>query len=135
MNLFTDSSAWVAFYDDRDKYHAQARLAFQGLAKQPIVFVVTEYIVAETATLLLYRAGHARAVRFGDWALRSPNVHLVRLDVELWNEAWRLFKMYDDKDFSFIDCASFAAMRRERLRDAFTFDRHFEQAGFRPWPR
>jgi len=135
MNLFTDSSAWVAFYDDRDKYHAQARPAFQGLAKQPIVFVVTEYIVAETVTLLLYRAGHARAVRFGDWALRSPNVHLVRLDVELWNEAWRLFKMYDDKDFSFTDCASFAVMRHGRLRDAFTFDHHFEQAGFRLWPR
>jgi len=135
MNLFTDSSAWVAFYDDQDKYHAQARLAFQGLAKQAIVFVVTEYIVAETATLLLYRAGHARAVRFGDWALRSPNVRLIRLDIELWDKAWRLFKMYDDKDFSFIDCASFAVMRHERLSDAFTFDHHFEQAGFRLWPR
>jgi hypothetical protein len=71
----------------------------------------------------------------GDWILQSPRVKLIRLDVDLWNEAWRLFKLYDDKDFSFTDCASFAVMRHARLRDAFTFDHHFEQAGFRLWPR
>jgi len=135
MNLFADSSAWVALYDERDKYHAQAQRAVGSLADQLIVFVMTDYIVAETATLILYRAGHEKAVRFGDWALRSPNVRLVRLDVDLWDEAWRLFKTYDDKEFSFTDCASIAVMRRQRLRDAFTFDRHFEQAGLRLWPR
>jgi hypothetical protein len=135
MNLFVDSSAWVAFYDDRDKYHAQARPAFESLANRPAVFVVTDYVVAETSTLLLYRASHSRAVLFGDWALHSPNVRLVRLDVEMWDEAWRLFKLYDDKEFSFTDCASFTVMRRHRLRDVFTFDRHFEQVGFRLWPR
>jgi uncharacterized protein len=85
-------------------------------------------------TMILYRAGHAGAVRFGEWALRSINVRQVRVDVALWNEAWRLFKMYDDKEFSFVDCTSFAVMRREHIADAFTFDHHFEQMSFRLWP-
>ena len=134
MNIFADSSAWIALYDDQDKYHVPAQQAFRRLSSQTVVFVMTDYVIAETATMILYRAGHARAVRFGEWVLRSVNVRQVRVDVALWNEAWRLFKMYDDKEFSFVDCASFAAMRREHLADAFTFDHHFTQMGFRLWP-
>ena len=134
MNLFADSSAWIALYDDRDKYHAVARDAFQLLSRRAMVFIMTDYVMAETATMILYRAGHARAVRFGEWALRSPNIRQVRIDAVLWNEAWQLFKQYDDKEFSFVDCASFSVMRREHVVDAFTFDHHFEQMGFRLWP-
>jgi hypothetical protein len=135
MILFADSSGWVAAYDERDKYHAAAKQALQDLRDQRVTFVTSDYVVAESVTLMLSRLGHTRAVAFGDWLLRSTQVKLVRLDVDFWNEAWRLFKAYDDKEFSFTDCASFAVMRHERLRDAFTFDRHFEQAGFRLWPR
>jgi len=135
MILFGDSAGWVAVYDDRDKYHAVAKRAFQDLSGQRVIIVVTDYVVAESITLMRSRLGHAKAVAFGEWLLLSPRVKIIRLDADLWNEAWRFFKMYDDKDFSFTDCASFVVMRRERLRDAFTFDRHFEQAGFRLWPR
>jgi hypothetical protein len=134
MNVFADSAAWIALYDERDKYHRVAQSAFRRISSQPAVFVMTDYVIAETITMILYRAGHARAVRFGEWALRSVNVRQIRVDVTLWNEAWHLFKKYDDKEFSFTDCASFVVMRRERLVDAFTFDHHFEQMGFRLWP-
>jgi hypothetical protein len=135
MILFADSAGWIAVYDDRDKYHATAQQAFESLRERKATFVVTDYVVAESLTLMLGRLGHRRAVAFGEWLLRSPRVKLIRLDIDVWQEAWQLFKLYDDKAFSFTDCTSFAIMRRERLRDAFTFDNHFAQAGFRLWPR
>jgi predicted nucleic acid-binding protein len=95
---------------------------------------VTDYVIAETLTLMLARLGHRKTVTFGEWLLNAPQVQQVRPDVDLWNEAWHLFKEYDDKDFSFTDCTSFAVMRREHLADAFTFDHHFTQMGFRLWP-
>ena len=134
MILFADTGAWLALYDKRDKHHVQAKLAFQSLVNQRVTFVVTDYIVAETVTLVLYRAGHAQARLCGDWLLHSPRVRLMRLDAEQWNEAWRIFKVYDDKEFSFTDCASFVIMHQRKLRDAFSFDHHFEQMGFRLWP-
>jgi uncharacterized protein len=134
MNLLADSSAWLALYDRGDKFHARAKRAFSALAEQKVTFVVTDYLVAETVTLILGRVGHARAVLCGEWLLSSPRVRLLRIGLELWDEAWQLFKKYDDKDFSFVDCASFIVMRREHIIDAFTFDRHFEQMGFRLWP-
>ena len=134
MILFGDSSGWLAMYDERDKYHLAARRSFSALLNQPVTFLVTDYVIAETLTLMQGRLGHRKTVAFGEWLLSAPQVEQVRLDADLWNEAWHLFMQYDDQGFSFIDCASFVVMRRERLVDAYTFDRHFEQLGFRLWP-
>ena len=126
MNLFADSSAWIALYDDRDKYHAVARDAFQLLSRRAMVFIMTDYVMAETATMILYRAGHARAVRFGEWALRSINVRQVRVDAALWNEP-RTVKKYDDKEFHLwiapvlSSCA--ASMSSMRSRSIITLNR------------
>jgi len=135
MNLLADTAGWMALYDERDKYQAGARAAFRSLLNQKVVFVVTDYILAETVTLILYRVGHAQATRCGESLLNSPHVKLVRIGPDLWNDAWAMFKRYDDKEFSFTDCTSFVVMRQENLRDAFSFDHHFEQMGFRLWPR
>jgi predicted nucleic acid-binding protein len=35
---------------------------------------------------------------------------------------------------SFTDCLAFALMRRDGIRKAFSFDRHFVAAGFELWP-
>ncbi len=135
MILFGDSAGWLAVYNDRDKYHPTAKQAIESLRAHRVTFVVTDYVIAESVTLMRGRLGHTQAVAFGEWLLTSSQVRQVRLDIDVWNEAWRLFKLYDDKEFSFTDCTSFAVMRQHRLRDVFTFDHHFEQAGFRLWPR
>ncbi len=134
MILFGDSGGWLAMYDVKDKYHLAAKRSFDTLLEQRVSFLVTDYVIAETLTLMRGRLGHRKTVAFGEWLLNAPLVQQVRLDVDLWNEAWHLFKKYDDKDLSFVDCASFVAMRRQRVVDAFTFDRHFAQMGFRLWP-
>ncbi|MGQ0602037.1 MAG: type II toxin-antitoxin system VapC family toxin [Anaerolineales bacterium] len=135
MNILSDSSAWLAIYDRRDKYHSDASRAFRSLTDQKVVFFVTDLIWIETVTLLLYRAGHAKAILCGDWLRRSSRVRFVRVDATQWDEAWGIFKEYDDKDYSFADCASSIVMRQHQLYDVFTFDHHFEQMGFRRWPR
>jgi predicted nucleic acid-binding protein len=39
-------------------------------------------------------------------------------------------RKYADKGISFTDSISFAMMHRLGIRTAFTFDRHFRDAGF-----
>lgn len=135
MNLLADTAAWLALYDRRDKYHDQVRTAFRELLDQKVVFFVTDPIWIETVNLLLHRAGHAQATLCGNWLMNSPRVRFTRIDLDQWDEAWALFQQYDDKEFSFTDCASFVVMSQLKLRDAFTFDHHFEQMGFRLWPK
>ncbi len=135
MNLFVDSGAWQALYAENDKYHTMAAEAFRELAKRKVTFYVTDYVFDEAITLLLAQVGYDKARRCGDWILSSPRVRFVRVNLGQWNDAWAMFKQYDDRNFSFTDCTSFVMMRQLKLLDAFTFDRHFEQMGFRLWPR
>lgn len=134
MRLFVDTSAWVAYYDTDDRWHTVAKAAIASLLNQRVTFVTTDYVLDETITLLLYHAGRQCALAFGDEVQRSRQVKLVRIDADTWQQAWRLFKQYDDKTWPFTDCSSFVIMREMGLWQAFAFDRHFEQAGFQLWP-
>jgi predicted nucleic acid-binding protein len=39
-------------------------------------------------------------------------------------------RKYSDQAISFTDCVSFVLMRREGIKRAFSFDKHFRYAGF-----
>lgn len=134
MKLFVDTSAWVAYYDADDRWHAAAKAAVDSLLDQRVTLVTTDYVIDETITLLLYHAGRQRALTFGDTVQRSRHVELLRIDADIWEQAWRLFKRYDDKTWAFTDCTSFVVMRQMGLWEVFAFDYHFEQAGFQLWP-
>lgn len=134
MRLFVDTSAWVAYYDQRDRYHEQANAAMFSLRNRPALLFTTDYVLDEALTLLLYHAGREAALRFGEMVQRSRNTKLLRIDAEAWDEAWQWFKKYDDKVWAFTDCTSFATMKRFGLVQAFAFDHHFAQAGFQLWP-
>ncbi len=135
MRVLADSAAWLAVYDRRDPDHDNCVGLLNQWARQRAAVFVTDYILDETLTLILSRIGHRHAVNFGQRLLKSQLIHIVRLDQKNWNGAWQMFQQYDDKDFSFTDCTSFVVMRELHLADAFTFDHHFEQMGFRMWPR
>ena len=41
-----------------------------------------------------------------------------------------LYEKRLDKDWGLTDCISFVVIQREEIIEAFTSDKHFEQAGF-----
>ncbi len=108
-------------------------LCNSSLVKKTWLFT-SDYVLDETLTLMRARLGHDKAVEFGRWVLQSPLVKIIHIDEETWQAAWEIFVKHKDKDFSFTDCTSFAIMRKLGLINAFTFDRHFEQAGFNILP-
>jgi predicted nucleic acid-binding protein len=125
--VFVDTSGWYAYARADDPAHAPVRDALERWEGR---LVTTDFVFDETVTLARARLGAAAAVRLGD-ALLDPGVaDLVRLLPEDFDDAWDLFKKSRDKSWSFTDCASFAVMRRLRLRSAVATDRHFRQAGF-----
>jgi len=77
---------------------------------------------------------HDRARAVAERLRFSPSVTFVRVEEADFDAAWEWFDRYRDKDFSFTDCASFAVMKRLRVKTALTFDRHFTQAGFEQKP-
>ena len=134
MNLFVDSSGWIALFDSNDKYHRRASQAVNSLQGKDVNFLTTDYVIDETLTYLRKKTGHLVATRFGQWVLSARHVEFVRIDESAWETAWEMFQVYDDKAWAFTDCTSFVLMRRHNLWRAFSFDQHFVQAGFQLWP-
>ena len=50
-------------------------------------------------------------------------------------EAVKVFEKYADQSVGYTDCISFVLMRSHKIKSFFTFDNHFQMAGFSniPW--
>jgi uncharacterized protein len=48
-----------------------------------------------------------------------------------FDAGWEPYRRRRDKEWTLTDCISFEIMRKMKLTEALTGDRHFEQAGFR----
>jgi predicted nucleic acid-binding protein len=128
--VFVDTSAFVAFMDKRDPRHKEALTAFGALQKRNIELVTTDFILDETITMVLSRAGHQKAVEVGEHILTSKALMLIWLDTAIKIKAWEYFKRHKDKNYSFTDCTSFVVMKEMKIKHYIAFDEHFRQAGF-----
>lgn len=132
LEILLDSAGFLALWDAGDEHHERAVRLQAELAGKHRRFVTTEYVVDETATLLLLRHSHAAAADFLDTIERSEALRLEWIGPERFHAASAFFRKHSDKEWSFTDCVSFVLMHELRIREAFTTDHHFKQAGFVP---
>jgi len=128
--LFVDTAGWMSCADRNDPAHAKCVAVRDAQLRAGLSLVATDYVLDETLTLLRLRLGLGAARDWWGRVSQSPRVAFVDVDADLRDQAFEWFFRYEDKEFSFTDCTSFAFMRREKIREALTTDRHFLQAGF-----
>ncbi|MEY2428516.1 MAG: uncharacterized protein QOJ40_1401 [Verrucomicrobiota bacterium] len=131
-DVFVDTAGFLALWDAGDEHHAEAVRLQSELARKRRRFLTTDYVADETTTLLLVRHSHSAAVDFLDTLTRSEALRLEWVEQDRFEAAASLFGRHKDKEWSFTDCVSFAVMRELNIRDCFTTDHHFGQAGFTP---
>jgi predicted nucleic acid-binding protein len=129
-----DTSYLLALELARDQHHKQAIRHWQRIAGSKIQLVVTSFIFAEVVTFLNNRGHHQKAVELGNNLLHAVSVQFIHVDAALLFEGWSYFQRHADKDYSLTDCISFVLMKNSGIKTAFTFDRHFVQAGFQIEP-
>lgn len=81
------------------------------------------------------RGLHAKAVEVGRRFFDSDGVRLIHPGHELCRAAFDYLEARPDKEYSLADCISFLVMEQLRIREALSFDSHFQQAGFVQLPR
>jgi len=104
----------------------------EQLARKGRRFLTTDYILDETVMLLLVRHSHAAAAdflqkRYGQRIAATSLDHPRR-----FHAAAAFFARHDDKKWSFTDWHELQSDARPDVRDSFTTDQHFRQAGFNP---
>jgi uncharacterized protein len=128
--VFVDTGAWVALRYARDQHHRRARQALGRLRADGLGLVTTEWVLAETVTLLKARGAVDHALALGEAIQAGRLGYLVESTPERRRSAWALFVRYRDRRVGWVDCASFAVMEELGLRQFFGFDDDFVRAGF-----
>lgn len=132
--IFIDTGAFVARFVRRDGNHSLAMRGWAQIERQDLACFTSNFVLDEAFTLLGRRASYAFAAERARSLLASHALTILRPDETDETGAVELFAKFADQKVSFTDCVSFALMRRSRLEQAFTFDRHFSDAGFQIWP-
>jgi hypothetical protein len=137
LRIFVDTSAFYAIEDSSDKNHEKAMSILNDMTegKMKVTRLYTSnYVFDEALTLLRTQLSHEAAVSWGERIRKSKVIAVLRIDEKDEEEAWRIFRTFKDKDFSFTDCTSFALVKREAIAVSFTFDEHFRQYGLKTTP-
>jgi len=126
--IFVDTGAWFAAAVGNDPDH-EAAMTWLRRDREPLI--TTDYVLAETATLIRMRdktaRGHRLAVRVASSILRQQSAILEKVTAADLQKALKVFRDYSDHLFSFVDCTSFVVMERLGVTYAFAFDSHFDE--------
>ncbi|MFZ4774866.1 MAG: type II toxin-antitoxin system VapC family toxin [Terrimicrobiaceae bacterium] len=128
--VFMDTMGWYSLLDRRDAWHARSQALMRELGRNKSPLVTTDYVVDETATLLMVRGASRALDAFFKVVNDSAALTLAMISQPLFREAGAYFLKHRDQGYSFTDVTSFLVMRELRISNAFTHDEHFERAGF-----
>ena len=129
MSVFADTSSLYATIVRTEEHHLSCLKVFKDLLEGNRAIRTTNYVVLETATLLQHRIGLDPLRDFEEYIL--PMVSVAWVTKELHHRGVRRLLRANKRNLSLTDCVSFEFMEQEGLREAFSLDRHFAEAGFR----
>ncbi len=126
--VFVDTGAFLARYLSNDAYHQRALAMWKRLRRESLM--TSNHVLDETLTLLARLAGGRFAADRADNIYASDVLEILHSTKEDELAAIRLLRKYSDQQVSFTDCTSFVLMKSRRISSVFTFDMHFQRAGF-----
>jgi len=129
-DIFVDTSAWIALVDKDDSHHKEAASSYPSLLKNHRNLITSNLVIAETYIIILNELGHKPAIDFLEKLKVSPRILKVYSNEDIEAEGELILARYGDQDFSYTDAVSFVVMKRQKIKKAFSFDKHFLIAGF-----
>jgi len=74
-------------------------------------FIISDYIFDELLTVLLARGHKILSIEAGEKILKDRNISALRIDSEIFQKAWEIYRNFKDKNWSFTDCTSYVLMK------------------------
>ena len=130
--VFLDTNGWLALLNASDQLHQRADAVWRDLGLRGYSIVLTDWVVAETGNGLARTRARERFFQITEEFMKGPRCKVVFITSDLLRRALALYLARGDKQWGLVDCSSFVVMTDEKISEALTNDRHFDQAGFRP---
>lgn len=122
--LFVDTGGFYAAYVEDDDNHDRADDVFAAIqaGDQYGPVFTSRYVLAELATVILYRKSHRRAVSTLEEIRSSETINVLPVDGTTFDAAHERFVQYADQEIAFFDHLGGAIARQYEVDHVFTFD-------------
>ena len=135
--ILVDSDALFALNSQKDANFKKAKQIAKSLTQKNFDFAISNFVLAETVTLLNYRIGHRKAVIFLT-KLAKDQFPIITIDQDLENLTYKIFRKQTSKNVSVTDCANMAVLKRFGWETIFSFDKIYLKNKCKlaqPWKR
>lgn len=129
--VFADTGYWVALLNPHDELDEKAKELSKSL--NPVHIVTSQMVLTEVLNDFSKRGDHLRqvATELINEINQNPNITVMPQTDDQFQQGFELYENRLDKNWSLTDCVSFKIMEEMSIYEAFAYDKHFEQAGFR----
>lgn len=131
--IYIDTGAFLGRFITRDSYHDLSDHLWEQIKKNNTKCFTSNFVLDETLTLMGRRVNYHFAAERALTFFEAKEFTILRPDEKDEKQALEFFKKYADQKVSFTDCISFALMKAYKIKKVFSFDQHFERAGFILW--
>ena len=120
IECYVDTSAFIAFLDRSDSFHA----LFRRLFSEPPSLLTSSLVVAEGHGWFLRRYDEHRAIQFLAFIDLLPDLTIRGFDAGELAKSARLVKKFADQKLTLADAHGLAIMREMRIACCWSTDRH-----------
>lgn len=122
---YVDTSAFIAFLDRSDSFHA----LFRRLFSEPPPLATSALVIAEGHGWFLRRYDRHRAIQFLAFIDALPNLTVRSFDASELAKTGRIVKKFGDQNLTLADAHGLSIMRERRIGSCWSTDRHLGLEG------
>jgi len=124
-NVFFNTSFYVGLNNPSDSLRTRATKILRKLGTFDHNSFTSNFVFLEAITVISQKIGRNIAIDFYEKAIQS--VREIKIDLELEERTWSIFKSIQNKDVSYVDCSILAVIEEFRIDTLVTFDKHFDK--------
>ena len=117
---YVDTSAFIAFLDRSDSFHA----LFRRLFSSPPPLITSALVVAEGHGWFLRRYDQQRAIQFLTFIDALPDLTIRSFDASELTRTGRIVKKFSAQNLTLADAHGLVIMRERRIGCCWSTDRH-----------
>lgn len=124
--VLIDSSVWIAYFDKDDPHTERAKKILNELTESGSALLLTDYVIQEIITVLLYKNKPKLAECFMEYLEDEPSAEILSIDAPLVQKTMRFAKSKNWRPkLSLTDWSMFYLANTLNL-PLYTFDRQLD---------
>ena len=122
--LLLDSDVLVGLFYTKDPHYSVVTTSFEKVDQLNLILAVSNFVVAEVATVLSHRSGQELANDFLD---SIEGFEVIYLTKNLYQDSLGIFKQQTKKGTSFVDCTNLVLMQTGIFQYLWSFDKFYSR--------